>query len=343
MKPIMILDNHFRKKNELFDDKTYAKLAEVCEIHGGIDEPLPRNEIMAILPEASFYVSSLPKLNAQDILKATKLKATIEVAGAFREGLDYQSCKKAGIEVLSCSPGFRNSVAEMTLAMMLAGGRGLIAEHEAFRDGEERWLDDRDETDFSLYNQKVGIIGYGQIAREIHRLIKPFSPKILAYDPFLPSTPEGVTLLDLETLVNECRVIVMSAVPSEETRGLLSADIIKKIKNQALVIVISRAWCVDFDALIAEAATGRITAAIDVFPNEPVAAADPIRSIRNVILSPHRAAAVSGGRQLIGEMILHDVIAILRGHEERMLKPMDLDLVQGLVSAQNQLNSLPNT
>jgi phosphoglycerate dehydrogenase-like enzyme len=65
--------------------------------------------------------------------------------------------------------------------------------------------------------------------------------------------------------------------------------------------------------------------------------------MKNVILSPHRAAAVLGGRHLIGDMILHDVRAILNGSPERMLKPADLDLVQSLVEAQNKLNSMPNT
>ena len=320
MKPILILDNHFRKKTELFRDETYAALSEICDIHGGVDAPMDRNDIDRLLPDASFYVSSLPKLSAQDITRAKNLKATIEVAGAFREGLDYAACMSAGIEVLSCSPGFRNAVAEMTLAMMLAAGRGLVAEHEAFRRGEERWLDDRDDTDFSLYHQAVGFIGYGQIARETHRVIAPFMPQVMAYDPF-----------------------VVAAVPSEETRGLLSSDLISKLQDHALVIVISRAWCVDFDALVAEAETGRITVAVDVFPDEPVGANDPIRTMKNVILSPHRAAAVLGGRHLIGDMILHDVRAILNGSPERMLKPADLDLVQSLVEAQNKLNSMPNT
>lgn len=343
MKPILILDNHFRKKTELFRDETYAALSEICDIHGGVDAPMDRNDIDQLLPEASFYVSSLPKLSAQDITRAKNLKATIEVAGAFREGLDYAACMSAGIEVLSCSPGFRNAVAEMTLAMMLAAGRGLVAEHEAFRSGEERWLDDRDDTDFSLYHQTVGFIGYGQIARETHRVIAPFMPQVMAYDPFLTTAPDNVDLVDLETLVKKCRIVVVAAVPSEETRGLLSSDLISKLQDHALVIVISRAWCVDFDALVAEAETGRITVAVDVFPDEPVGANDPIRTMKNVILSPHRAAAVLGGRHLIGDMILHDVRAILNGSPERMLKPADLDLVQSLVEAQNKLNSMPNT
>ena len=56
----------------------------------------------------------------------------------------------------------------MTLAMMLGAGRGLVEEHEAFRRGDESWLDDRPETDFSLYRQTIGFIGFGQISRETH-------------------------------------------------------------------------------------------------------------------------------------------------------------------------------
>ena len=137
------------QKKELFRDETYAALSEICEIHGGIDAPMRRDEIDALLPKASFYVSALPELDAQEIEKASKLKATIEVAGAFREGLDYASCLNNGSKFYPVRLDFE-LVAEMTLAIMLAGGRGLIAEHEAFRSGDERWLDDRDETDLAF-------------------------------------------------------------------------------------------------------------------------------------------------------------------------------------------------
>ncbi len=343
MKPKLILDNHFRLRDELFRADTYSALFDQCEIIGGLDKPMPRDQILAHLPDAAFYVASKPELTAAEIAAAPHLKATIEVAGAFRDGLDYEACFENGIEVLSCSPGFRNSVAEMTLAMTLAGGRGLVEEHEAFRVGCERWLDDRPETDFTLYRQSVGFIGYGQIARETHRLMAPFSPSVLAYDPFLKDAGPDVELVDLPTLVRGCRVVVLAAVPSEETRGLLSAELIAQLQQSALVIVISRAWCADFPALIDAAQAGRIRVATDVFPDEPVDDADPLRSSKNVILSPHRAAAVPGGRQLIGDMILHDVRAILRNEPSRHLKAADPGIVSGLVSAQRQLSGMPNT
>lgn len=343
MKPLLILDNHFRARDELFHPDTYAELCALCDVQGGIDEPMPRVQIETLLPQASFYVASKPTLSGTELSHAPNLKATIEVAGAFREGLDYDACFAHGVEVLSCSPGFRNAVAEMTLAMMLAGGRGLVEEHEAFRTGSERWLDDRVETDFTLYRQTVGFIGYGQIARETHRLIAPFAPCVMAHDPYLSDTGTDAKLVGLEELVRTCRIVVLAAVPSEDTRGLLSAALIDQLQRGALVIVISRAWCADFPALIAAAQAGRIQVATDVFPAEPLDGADPLRTSRNVILSPHRAAAAPGGRHLIGDMILHDVRAILEGRPERQLKAAEPDMVAGLVAAQQQMNAMPNT
>jgi len=343
MKPILILDNHFRKREELFREETYKALKKLCEVHGGQNHAMDRAEIKRLLPEAAIYVASRPELTATEVAEAAKLKAIIEVSGAYREGLDYQACFQSGIEVLSCSPGFRNSVAEMVLAMMLAGGRGLVDEHEAFRKGAEHWIDDREETDFSLYGQTIGFVGYGHISRETRRLLAPFNPKIMAYDPLLNNAGPDVELTDIETLVSNCRVVVVAAVPSEATRGLLSAELIAQLRKGALVVLISRAWCADFPALIAAANAGHITLATDVFPDEPVPSEDPLRRSRNVILSPHRAAAVPGGRHLIGDMILHDVEAILVGQPGRQLKRADPDLVAGLVSAQNQMKVMRGT
>jgi len=343
MAPLLILDNHFRTRQELFRDTAFSALTELCEVHGGANRPMPRAARGERVREAALCVAARPGLTGDGVAAASRINATIEVSGAFRDGLDYAACFACGIEVLSCSPGFRNSVAEMALAMMLAGGRGLVEEHEAFRSGTERWLDDREETDFSLYRQKVGFIGYGQISRETHRLLAPFAPKVMACDPFVTDAGPDLELTDLATLVSTCRIVIVAAVPSEKTRGLLSAELIAQLRPGALVILISRAWCADFPALVAAAQSGLIQVATDVFPDEPVDPADPIRHSRNLILSPHRAAAVPGGRQLIGDMILHDVQAILDGTPERHLKRAEPDMVESLVAAQRQMTAMPNT
>lgn len=330
-KPRLILDQHFRQVEELFSPQTYDALEQVCEVIGGQNWPMDRARLLRHLPDAHFLVASKPQLTAAEIAAAPNLAATIEVSGAFQSGLDYAACFGRGIEVLSCMPGFQRAVAEMALGMIIAGARGLVVEHENFRRRSEHWLADNPLTDFTLYGQSVGFVGYGAIARETHRLLMPFAPVVQAHDPWLPEAE--VPLVGLETLLTRNRVVVVAASPTAENEAMISAELIGRIPRGTLVVLISRAHCVDFPALVAAAETGQIRLATDVFPDEPIPLDDRIRDLRNVILSPHRAAAVPGGRQPIGDMILHDIRAILDGRPERRLKAADPDRVASLTAA----------
>jgi len=339
-KPLLIMDQHFRKVEELFRPDVFRALAGLCRIEGAKNWPMDPKRIDDLLTDATFYVSSRPALQAEQLARASSLRAVMEVSGAFHDDLDYEACFDRDIEVLSCIPSFRYAVAEMTLAMILAGARGLVHEHEAFRNGSEGWLEDRDATDFSLYGQTVGYIGYGQIARQTHKLLEPFAPVVGAYDPWLSKDNTDVELFELDELVTRHRVIVVAAAPSKENKHLLSADLISRLAPGTLVVVVSRAYCVDFPALIAAAESGRIRVATDVFPVEPLKATDPLRQSRNIILSPHRAAAVPGGRFPIGDMILHDVSAILNGDPTRQLKAADRDRVASLAGGQRGIQAV---
>ncbi len=338
-KPILILDQYFRLVDELFSAGTWTALNETCEIVGGVNSEMPRETFLAALPSASFVVAAHPALTAEEIAGAPNLKAVIEVSGAFQQGLDYEACFARGIDVLSCAPGFRFAVAEMALGMILAGARGLVVEHEGFRSGTESWVADNAETDFTLFGQTVGFVGYGMIARETHRLLAPFAPKVTAYDPWLETA--DVPLVDLETLLTTSRVVVIAASPTAENRAMVSAELVDRIPDNTLVVLVSRAHCVDFDALTAAAVEGRIRFATDVYPDEPIASDHPIRGAANVILSPHRAAAVDRGRQPIGDAILHDLRAILAGSDARELKRADPERVASLSSAHKELTVKP--
>ena len=334
--PLLILDQHFRRVEELFRPSAFRELGELCEIYGGVNWPMARGDFLAGLPSVEFVVAARPELNRQELDIAKKLRAVIEVSGTFQTGLDYDACFERGIEVLSCAPGFRQSVAEMALGFMIAGGRGIVDEHERFRAGSERWLNDNIGSDFSLYGQRIGFVGFGSIAQECVRLLAPFSPKIEAFDPWLKAsgaTFDQVAFEELEQVVTGNRVVVIAATPTEENYKLVSRSLIEKIKRGTLVVVISRSHLVDFDALVEAADSGHIRVASDVFPKEPVSKRAELRQAENVIWSPHRAAAVEGGRHPIGDMVLHDVRAILSGSGERRLQPASLDTVRKIIRA----------
>ncbi|MDE0114895.1 MAG: hypothetical protein OXI87_23730 [Albidovulum sp.] len=335
-KPKLLLDQHFRCIDELFGRSTYSELASLFDICGGENRPMARDDFLKELPGVDVIIAAKPTLNRDELSESRALKAIIEVSGTFQDGLDYEFCFKNGIEVLSCSPGFRYAVAEMTLGLILAGCRGIVEEHERFRQNEEHWVDDNIGTDFMLYGQSVGFVGYGEIARECKRLLDPFAPKVKAFDPWIERSGEklvGVELCDLEYLLSTCRVIVIAATPTDENYKLISRQLVEQIPAGSLVVLASRAHLVDFEALVDAAQDRKIRFAADVFPIEPVEETSRFRSAKNVIWSPHRAAAVEGGRHPIGDMILHDCRNILRGKPNRRLKPATEETVASIFRA----------
>lgn len=327
-KPKVILDPSWRRLGELFAPADLDSLRDEFDVIWAQDAPMPGAALDAALEGAFAYIAATPRLDAARLAIASGLRAVIEVSGAFPDTIDYDACDARGVEVLSCAPGFRQPVAEMALAMTLGGARGLFAEHEAFRRGEERWLEDYEGRDFSLYGASVGFVGYGQIAREIHRLITPFGVSVRAYDPWLDparASAAGVMLLELDQVMQTSRCLFVTAAPTTENKGMIDAERLAHLPDAAMVVLVSRAHLVDFDALLSEVATGRIRAAIDVFPTEPLPRDHSARNLPGLILSPHRAAAVEGGRQLIGRLILDD-LRLLSGGQ----KPENLQRAHGL-------------
>lgn len=303
----------------------------------GRDGPIPAALLEAELPRASFLISARPVVDADALGRAPNLRGIVEVSGAFPESIDYAACAASGVEVLSSAPGFRNAVAEMAVGLMLAAARGIVQEHEAFRAGAESWLEDHAGRDFTLYGAPIGFVGFGSIAREVARLIAPFTPKLSVYDPWLkPGTAieYGVELVDLPELMRASRCVVVAAAPTRENRGLINRHLISLLPQGALLVLISRAHLVDFDALEAALASGHIRAAIDVFPIEPAPAGAPLRREPNAILSPHRAAAVEGGRQLIGKMIVADIERMMAGDVPRDLQRANGVRVDALAGVQ---------
>ena len=105
----------------------------------------------------------------------------------------------------------------------------------------------------------------------------------------------------------------MTAAPTRSNKGLLDAATIGMLPHRALVVVVSRAHVVDSAALLDAVRAGKIRAAIDVHPVEPPPVDDPVRGLPDVILSPHRAAAVKHGRQLMGRFIVEDIGLMMKG------------------------------
>jgi len=327
------MDAYWRRMDELFSGDDLKRLHAQAEVVWGKDAPIPEDVLEGAWPRADVLVAECPRVSKATLDLAPKLRMIIEVSGAFPDTIDYAACADRGVEVLSCSPGFRQSVAEMGLGMAIAGARGIVAEHMAFGQGQEHWLSDNDATDFTLFRAPIGFIGFGQIAQELSRLLVPFNASISAFDPWLGQEKAdqfGVTLADMEEVLARSRILFVIAVPTRENKGLIGAPQIARMPQGAHLVLLSRAHLVQMDAVLTAVKSGRIRAALDVFDLEPVPADHPMRQMDGLILSPHRAAAVPGGRQLIGAMLLDDIAALLSGAPARSLLKANAAQIEAL-------------
>lgn len=327
-RPVVLVAPHPRRLDEILSPADQARLASLAEIAWGRDEPLPMAEARALLPGAQAAVCCDWPFG--DLLAiAEQLRAVLDVSGSFPRALDYAQCHTRQIRVLSAAPAFARQVAEMALGMALAASREIVAGDAAMRAGTESWLHAGNRTTFMLYGQPVGFIGYGNLARALRALLAPFGCPIAVYDPWLGDgylRSEGLEPCDLATLLARSRVIFVLAVPSSENRALLTADMLALIQPGAVLALMSRAHVADFEALTELVLAGRFKAAIDVFPTEPLPLDHPIRRAAGVVLSAHRAGSVPAGLWEIGQMVVDDLEAILRGLPPRRMQAAEPEL-----------------
>ena len=128
--------------------------------------------------------------------------------------------------------------------------------------------------------------------------------RALRYDPWLTDAylrDEGVEPTSLRELLETSRVIFVLATPTSENQALLSRELLELVPADAVLVLVSRAHVVDFDALTELVLAGRFRAAIDVYPAEPLAPDHPIRTAPGAVLSPHRAGLVQEALWEIGQ------------------------------------------
>jgi phosphoglycerate dehydrogenase-like enzyme len=335
MKPKIILDPSFRLMDNILSDVDLKRLHASADVIWGKDEPMPDEEIEKVRDEIIAIICGSWRYGAVD--RFPKLRAILEVGGGFPspKSLDYATCFSRGIRVLSCAPAFAPSVAEMGLGLALACARQIAWTDQAFRRDDPNWSHTDFETElgnpFTLYDKKVGFIGFGSLARALKPLIDPFGCPIQVFDPWLTETylwGQKVTPVDLDTLLATSKVIFVLAVPTASNRALLDREKLSLIRPDAVFILLSRSHVVDFDALTEMLLDGRFQAGIDVFPEEPLAKDHPIRKANHAVLSSHRAGANQEGIQNIGRLVADDIEAICSGRVPQAMQIAQPEYIQ---------------
>lgn len=324
MKEKVLLDPAFRRMANIFRQADLDRLRAVCDVVWARDDPMSLEQLDAVREDLIAIVTG--HWRHGDVGRYPKLRAILEVGGGFPspQSLDYGACFERNVRVLSCAPAFGPAVAEMALGLALACARQIAWTDRAFRhpepDRDAHWSHTDFETEigdtFTHYGKLTGFIGFGGLARNLKLLLEPFGCPIQVYDPWLTEAylrEQGVTPVDLETLLSSSRFIYVLAVPSASNQAMLDREKLSLISSDAVFLLMSRSHVVDFEALTELLLQGRFRAGIDVYPQEPLPKDHPIRGAEHAVLSSHRAGAMGEAILNIGHLVANDVEAICRG------------------------------
>lgn len=272
------------------------------------------DRVIEMAREASGILCVRAKMSARVMDALPKLRV-IGRYGIGVDNIDTDAAEERGIAVVY-APGYcLREVADHALMMLLACSRKLIPMHNLMMQGT--WGRDFAAPVRGLFTQTLGIVGLGQIGREVAKRAQAIGMTILACDPAVDAATaarHGATLVSQEELLARSDFVTLHVPLDAGTRHLISTRALSEMKPTAFLINTSRGPVIDEAALAVALEDRRIAgAALDVFDVEPLSAASPLSRLDNVILTPHIAGLSDEGQELCRKMIANAMAEVLAG------------------------------
>jgi phosphoglycerate dehydrogenase-like enzyme len=216
-------------------------------------------------------------------------------SGAGYDKLDLEACTAHDVAVFNAPLALNHPTASAALMFLLVLAKRLPQQERVLRQG--RWDLQSKVMGGELQGRTLGIIGLGHSGRELVRLVQPFAMRVLAYSPHAAAAEAarlGVRLAPLDTVLMEADFLSLHCRLTEQTRGLLGAAELAKMKPTAYLVNVARGELVDHAALVDALRSGRLAGAgLDVFEHEPLPPGDPLLQLDNVVLTPHWSASTA--------------------------------------------------
>jgi D-3-phosphoglycerate dehydrogenase len=260
----------------------------------------------------ALLVRSAVQVDAALLQEAPRLRV-IGRAGVGVDNVDLDAATAAGVLVMNTPGGNAISVAEHTLALMLAMARRIPQATASTRAGKwekKKFLGNE------LRGKTLGIVGLGSIGREVVKRARAFEMKIVAHDPYVTTRVAqdlGVDLVDLAKLYAASDYLTLHVAATPETLGMLSRQAFAQMKTGVRIVNCARGELVDEAALFEAIESGKVAdAALDVFAVEPVPAGYPLFASEHVLATPHIGGSTEEAQEIVGVRIAEQVVEYLR-------------------------------
>ncbi|KAF1011318.1 MAG: Glycerate dehydrogenase [Pseudomonas fluorescens] len=272
-------------------------------------ERLHRFDVICVMRERSPFDKAL--------LQGLPNLRLLVTGGMRNAALDIPAAKALGIQVCG-TDSYKHATPELTWALVMASVRNLVAEANSLRAGHWQIGLGGD-----LHGKTLGILGLGSIGQKVARFGQAFGMNVIAWSENL--TPEraaesGVKWVSKRELFEQADVLTVHLVLSERSRGIVDAQALGWMKPTARLVNIARGPIVDEQALIDALTGGRLAgAALDVYAEEPLPVDHPLRTLPNVLATPHIGYVSEANYRQFYEQMIEDIQAWAAGVPIRVL------------------------
>lgn len=281
---------------------------------GLVDRP---QELVAALAEARALIVRNRTRVSQALLAEAPRLVCVGRLGVGLDNIELPACEARGVTVYPATGANDVAVAEYVIAAalyLLRGAYDATAEVAGGNWPRQRLIGRE------LYGKRLGLVGYGSIARQTAARARAFGMEIAAFDPFLPEGDPAwadAERLDLDALLRGCDAISLHVPLTDQTRRMIGADALAAMKPHAVLINSARGGVVDEAALADALRRGRVGgAALDVFETEPLTAEAGrlFEGLDNVILTPHIAGVTEESNVRVSRLTAENVLRHLEKH-----------------------------
>lgn len=257
-----------------------------------------------------------PRVSARSLEGSGRL-AVVARFGVGYDSVDVDACTRNGVALTITPDGVRRPVAVAALTLVLALSHKLLIKDRLTRAG--RWAEKLNFMGQGVTGRTLGVVGLGNIGREIFRLGAPLGMKHLAADPYAgpeQAAAAGAELVGLDELMRRADYVVVCCALTEATRKFINAERLALMKPTAYLINVARGPIVDQQALTEALQSNRIAGAgLDVFEQEPIDPRDPLLALENVIVAPHAICWTDECFQGNGRSAVQSILDVADGKE----------------------------
>ena len=261
----------------------------------------------AIAGADAVLVRSATRITRSSLARADRLRA-IGRAGVGVDTIDVDAATERGIPVLTAPAGNTIAAAELTMALLLAVARRVPAADRSMKAGE--W-DRKSFNGFELYGKTLGLVGAGRIGGQVAKRARAFGMQVLVYDPILSAERArelDVQRVSLSDVLSRADVLSVHVPLTEATAGLIGTAQLAQMKKGAVLLNVARGGVVNEEALLAALQSKHLAgAALDVYEQEPLPRDNALRSLPNVVMTPHLGASTAEAQQNVAVEIAEAV------------------------------------